>query len=173
MTLHLPYVMRKTCSLFCQRYDSCSAIYVRGKMCSLFCIKYDCCYALCVRGKIWSVLFVRWWKRCLLRFVYLSDVRCSFPMQRKWEHWFVGDGWVLVGLGTCAPGHLSSWVLVGLCTFCNELCMWMLSAILLGGRIVQKHSKGTQFSFIVFHLSLILVQNDLPILFHHYITKQV
>jgi len=38
VTVSLSCAMRKTYSLFCQRYDSCYALCVRGKTCSLFCI---------------------------------------------------------------------------------------------------------------------------------------
>ena len=60
VTLPLPCAMRKTYSLFYQRYESCSALCVRGKTCSLFCIRCNCCSALCVRGKTCSLFYIRY-----------------------------------------------------------------------------------------------------------------
>jgi len=51
------------------------------------------------------------------------------------------SAWVLVDLGSCGSGYLSTWVLVGLGSLCNELCEYMLSVMLLIGRIVHKSSK--------------------------------
>ena len=78
---------------------------------------------------MWSLL-CQMMGASLLGFVSLSDVRCLFPMQGKWGCWFVGAGWVFVGLGTCRPEFLWVWALISLGT-CQPgyLSAWDLSAM--------------------------------------------
>jgi len=80
-----------------------------------------------VRGKTCSLFFVRQCERRSLEFVLLSDVRCLFPMQRKWRCWY----W----LGAYRLGYLLAWLPVGLTLIGHSCMLGHLSASLFGGPI--------------------------------------